>query len=111
MIGGKKTWWWQALSGVALIFLLGLHLFANHFMAGGLLTYDDVVAYLSNPWILTLEVLFLAAVIYHALLGVRALMLDRGITGQQERKLTRILVVIGLVLFLYGIWLFWVILT
>ncbi len=111
MTSGKNTWVWQALSGLLLVFLLGLHLFANHFMADGLLTYDDVVAYLSNPLILVLEVLFLAAVLYHAVLGVRAIMLDRGISAQQERTLTRALTVVGVALFLYGVWLFWVILT
>ncbi len=111
MSGGKGAWVGQAVSGVLLFFLLGLHLYANHFMAHGLLTYADVVAYLANPLILTLEVLFLATVIYHALAGVRALALDWGLSSPQARTLTRFLVLLGVALFVYGVWLFKALLT
>ena len=111
MTNGKNTWVWQALSGLLLVFLLGLHLFVNHFMVGGLLTYDDIVAYLANPLVFILEVLFLIAVIFHAMLGVRALVLDQGASPQQARRLDRILIGVGMALFLYGVWLFRAILT
>ncbi len=101
-----NTWVWQALSGLLLVVLLAVHLIVNHFAAGGLLTYQQVVAYLSNPWVLGLEILFLATVIFHALAGVRALVLDTGVSAKTARAVTAVLVVLGLLLFGYGVWLF-----
>lgn len=56
-------WLWQVITGVGLVFLLGLHIIANHFIAkGGLRNFADVLAYLRNPVFLVLEVLFLVVV-------------------------------------------------
>ncbi len=101
-----NTWVWQALSGLLLVVLLAVHLIINHFAAGGLLTYQQVVDYLSNPWVLTLEILFLATVIFHALAGVRALVLDSGVSAKTVRGVTIALTLLGLLLFGYGLWLF-----
>ncbi|HFC08926.1 MAG TPA: hypothetical protein ENJ54_03565 [Chloroflexi bacterium] len=101
-----NTWVWQALSGLLLVVLLAVHLIVNHFAAGGLLTYQQVVDYLSNPWVLTLEILFLATVIFHALAGVRALVLDSGVSAKTARGVTVALTLLGLLLFGYGLWLF-----
>ncbi len=101
-----NTWVWQALSGLLLVVLLAVHLIINHFAAGGLLTYQQVVDYLSNPWVLTLEILFLATVIFHALAGVRALVLDSGVSAKTARGVTIALTLLGLLLFGYGLWLF-----
>ena len=54
-----SAWLWQVFTGVGLVILLGLHFIANHFVAkGGLRDFTEVVAYLRNPIILCLEVLF-----------------------------------------------------
>ena len=104
-----QTWIWQALSGLLLVVLLAVHLIVNHFAAGGLLTYREVVAYLSNPGVLALEILFLATVVFHALAGVRALVLDSGVSAGTARGVTIGLTVLGALLFGYGLWLFSVI--
>src|SRR5271165_2654815 len=90
-----SAWLWQAFTGVGLVILLGLHFIANHFVAkGGLRNFAEVVAYLRNPVILCLEVLFLLCVTTHALLGVRAILLDFGPSEQTERRLDRVLKVV-----------------
>jgi len=104
------AWLIQAVSGMLLIVLLGLHMIANHFVVpGGLQTYQDVVRYLSNPLILVLEVLFLIVVTSHALLGVRAVVLDTGLSQQSERTLNTVLVGLGILIVLYGLWLTFII--
>jgi succinate dehydrogenase hydrophobic anchor subunit len=104
--GASLGWLVQAVSGLLLIVLLGLHLIANHFVVpGGLQTYQDVVHYLSNPLILVLEVLFLIVVTAHALLGVRAVILDTSISQRTERSLNTVLIVLGVLIVLYGFWL------
>ena len=105
----RRTWIWQALSGLLLVVLLGVHLIVNHFAAGGLLTYQQVVAYLSNPVVLALEIVFLATVIFHAVAGVRALVLDSGISEGAARGVTVVLALVGIAMFAYGLWLFSVI--
>jgi succinate dehydrogenase hydrophobic anchor subunit len=105
-----STWLWQAFTGVGLVLLLGLHLIANHFIAkGGLRDFADVVAYLRTPIILVLEILFLLVVTTHALLGVRAILLDFGLSARTEKRLSQALMVVGVLTVGYGLWLTWVI--
>ena len=106
MLRRWTSWVWQAVSGLVLLVVLGVHLVVNHFASGGLLTYQQVVAYLSNPGVLALEILFLATVVFHALAGVRALVLDSGVSAKTAREVTIGLTVLGLLLFGYGLWLF-----
>jgi succinate dehydrogenase hydrophobic anchor subunit len=105
-----SSWLWQAITGVSLVLLLGLHFIANHFIArGGLRDFADVVAYLRNPIILVLELLFLLVVTTHAMLGVRAILLDFGLSGRMEKRLSQALAVAGVLTVGYGCWLTWVI--
>ena len=104
------TWLWQAFTGVALVLLLGLHFVANHFIAqGGLRNFSDVVSYLHNPIILVLEVSFLVVVTSHALLGVRAILLDFGLSDHAAQFASRVLTAVGMLTVGYGLWLTWVI--
>ena len=103
-----SSWSWilQALTGALLIVLLGMHIVVQHFVVeGGLRDYQQVVAYLSNPFVFLLEVAFLITVTWPALLGVRAIILDLGLTPATERKLSTTLTVIGVMAVAYGIWL------
>jgi succinate dehydrogenase hydrophobic anchor subunit len=91
-----SAWLWQVFTGVGLVILLGLHFIANHFIAkGGLRNFADVVAYLRNPIILGLELLFLVFVTTHALLGVRAILLDLGFSERTEKRLSQALTGVG----------------
>ncbi len=104
------SWLWQVFTGVALLVLLGLHFIANHFIArGGLRDFADVVSYLRNPIILVLEVLFLVVVTTHAMLGVRAIVIDFGLSERAEKRLSQALTVVGVLTVGYGLWLTWVI--
>jgi succinate dehydrogenase / fumarate reductase, membrane anchor subunit len=104
----RSRWAWlvQAISGGLLLVLLGLHMVANHFIVqGGIRTYADVVRYLGNPIVLPLELLFLVTVTVHALLGVRAVILDLGIGPRAVQRLDFTLVVLGGISIGYGFWL------
>lgn len=106
------AWLAQAVTGILLILLLVLHLVANHFVvSGGLQTYQDVVNYLSNPLVLILEITFLLVVTSHALLGVRAILIDRGPTRAATARMNTWLWIIGLVAVIYGVLLFILIIT
>jgi succinate dehydrogenase cytochrome b556 subunit len=103
-----SSWSWilQALTGALLLVLLGLHMVVQHFVVeGGLRNYQQVVEYLSNPFVFLLETAFLVVVTWHALLGVRAILLDLGLKPATERKLSTALTIVGVVAIAYGIWL------
>jgi succinate dehydrogenase hydrophobic anchor subunit len=81
---------------------------AQHFVAaGGIRSFQDVLAYIRNPLIIVLELAFLAVVTYHALLGVRAIVADLGLTRRQESTINRILTVLGVVMVAWGGYLTW----
>lgn len=109
-----SSWSWilQAITGVLVIVLVGVHLIFQHFVAsGGLRTYADVVAYIRTPFFLGWETIFLIAVTWHALLGVRAIVLDFGPRRSIEQALNRVLILIGLGTVAYGVWLTLVIIS
>ncbi len=103
----ERRWWFlQAVTGLALVFLLGLHWVAQHYIAeGGLRTYQQVVAYVRHPLIWPLEALFLLVVSVHAALGLRAILLDLGLTEARLRRTQMVLVLLTLLAVAYGWWL------
>lgn len=108
--GTASSWLWQSFTGIALLLLVGLHMIANHFIAqGGIRDYAGVIDYLRNPVIVALEVLFLLLVTSHALLGVRSILFDLGLSQRTERFITGVMWVLGLLTIGYGLWLTWTI--
>jgi succinate dehydrogenase hydrophobic anchor subunit len=97
-------WGWQAITGVVVLFLVTLHMIANHFVVqGGLRDYQQVIDYITNPVILPLETLFLVVVSWHGLLGLRAVIFDFGLSARAERIVTRAFVIVWLVTIIYGL--------
>src|SRR5512146_2877001 len=106
----KARWMWllQAVSGIALIGLVGLHWVAQHYLAsGGLRTYAEVVAYLRQPVALGLELAFLVVVTAHAMIGVRAIIADWGLRRGVQRYVDAALWVLGIGIVFYGMQLTW----
>jgi succinate dehydrogenase / fumarate reductase membrane anchor subunit len=103
---GSLGWIWQAVTGALLVGLGGLHMVAHHFVVeGGLRDFAAVQDYIRNPLIWPLELLFLVSAVWHAILGLQAILLDLGLPDGLQRSANRALVVVGLVAVLYGIWL------
>jgi succinate dehydrogenase membrane anchor subunit len=105
---GRQTLVWRATasSGVALVVLITVHMVAHHFVVqgtGGLRSYRQVLEYVANPAIFTIELLFLVAVTVHAMLGLRGVLFDLA-TGVRARAwISRALVVLGVVTVAYGV--------
>jgi succinate dehydrogenase hydrophobic anchor subunit len=100
-----REWRLTALTGVALLLLVTVHMVANHFVVhevGGLRTYHQVLEYVGNPVIFTIESFFLLFVTLHAMLGLRSVLLDLD-PGQRLRRWIDVgLVVLGLATLGYG---------
>ncbi len=105
-------WFWQSVTGVALILLLGLHMIAHHYVAeGGIRDFAQVIEYLRNPLIIVTELAFLISVTIHAMLGMRSILFDLGLSPQMERVVTNASIVIGGLTIVYGFWLTYTILA
>ena len=106
--GSRGLWLLQAVSGISLVLLVGLHWLAQHYLAsGGLRSYAEVAAYLRQPLFLGLETAFLVVVTGHALTGMRSMAVDLGLHPKLQRSLDTSLCTAGLLTVLYGLQLTW----
>jgi len=105
---GSQTLVWRAtaFTGIALLVLVTVHMVAHHFVVesvGGLRTYDQVLDYIANPVIFTIESLFLVVVTVHAMLGLRGVLFDVA-TGERTRAwISRGLIALGALTVAYGL--------
>ena len=76
--GHEGQWSWLAhrVTGVAIILFLFAHVVDTALVGWGPSAYNRVVAVYHNPFIRLLELGLVAAVIYHALNGVRIMIID-----------------------------------
>ena len=97
----------QMVSGAALLVLLTLHLVAQHLVVPTGLRYaEDVVGGLRSPAMLVMEIAVLAFVAYHALAGVRVVLVDIGFSVRTEERIARILWIVWIGTVVYGVALF-----
>ena len=104
----ENTWIWLAkiVTGVLVIVLILIHVVVNHLVVqGGLLTYAQVIAYVSTPGIALLETCFLIVVVTHSLIGTRSIVLDLGPSPKVVKVLDIFLVILGTTAVVYGVWL------
>jgi succinate dehydrogenase / fumarate reductase membrane anchor subunit len=106
---GESTWLWlfKILSGLLIIVILIIHFFVNHFFApDGLLSFEEVLAYYRNyPIVPIMEGFFLVFVVSHSLVGVRSIFLDLNPKKTVMQVFDVILIAVGVVSIVYGIWL------
>lgn len=101
-----SLWLVQSILGLLVIVLLGLHMVAQHFVVeGGLRGFEQVIVYVQNPVIFVIEVAFLITVTIHALLGVRSVIMDLGLSASRQRVLNWTIFIVGVVTLGYGLWL------
>ena len=76
--GREGQWSWLAhrVTGVGIILFLFAHVVDTALVGWGPSAYNRVVAVYHNPFIRLLELGLVAAVIYHALNGVRIMVID-----------------------------------
>ena len=105
---GEGLWLWLSkfITGALIVILIGVHLVVNHFTAeGGLQSYEDVIAYFSNPGIVLMEIVFLIVVVAHALVGLRSVILDLNPARGLMAVIDWVLGLLGVGSIAYGIWL------
>lgn len=104
----SRVWWWTVTTGAALLVLIVVHMVAHHFVVedvGGLRSYRQVLEYIANPVIFTIELAFLVVVTIHAMLGVRGVLFDLGIGAKARRRTDVGLWLLGVLTIGYGVFL------
>jgi len=107
--GGMWPWLGQRVTAVVILVTIMVHLVLTHYVAIGQLSYDNIGARLATTAVLVNDILLLLAVVYHALNGVRMVLLDYGFKGTGARHwLAAALWIFGSLAAAYGIWALWV---
>ncbi len=91
----------QRVTAVALVLFLTLHMIVVHYPPGHL-DFSQVMVRLANPVWKAIDILFLLAVLVHALAGAYAVLMDVERITPYKRALIGGAMVLGIIAFLYG---------
>lgn len=103
--GVNGTWAWlaQRITAVALVVILGIHLWVTHFAdIGNKIVFGGVAMRLQTALFMIVDFSLLAFALYHGLNGLRNVIFDYGIGRKAEAAVTWVLVLVGAVAFVYG---------
>ncbi len=106
--GGMWSWLFQRITAVLLIVCLTIHLIFTHILSIGELSYENVANRLAHGTLTAVDIILLMAAIYHALNGLRMVLLDYWLTSRvRARAVTYALWAVGIAFLIYGIWGLW----
>lgn len=86
--GGIGQWSWAAhrVTGVAVLLFLFTHILDTALIMLGPVWYNKIIAIYRLPFFGVMEILLFAAVLYHALNGVRVILMDFWIPSIERHK-------------------------
>jgi succinate dehydrogenase hydrophobic anchor subunit len=106
--GGMWAWLFQRITAVLLIVCLAIHLTLTHLFNIGQIDTGNIADRLANGGLTAVDIILLAAGIFHALNGLRMVLMDYWFSSRTRALwLTSGLWVLGLVFLGYGIWALW----
>ena len=73
---GQWSWFFHRLTGVGVLLFLFVHILDTMLVGWGPEVYDRVITIYSHPIFRTSEVGLFASVLYHALNGIRIILID-----------------------------------
>ena len=100
--GGMWSWVLQRITGVAVFFFLFVHVLDTALVRVSPNSYDLVIASYKTPIVNLMEVGLVAAVLYHALNGVRIILIDFWSKGPRFQKAMSWIVVVAWVVLTAG---------
>jgi succinate dehydrogenase cytochrome b556 subunit len=102
---GVWAWILQRITAVLLFVLLGTHLIVLHFVPDNLtINFIGVAARMKSVLYLIVDGGLLTVGLYHALNGLRAVLLDLGFSENGRRNITYVLLVVGVAFLLWGLY-------
>lgn len=102
------NWYLQRITGAALLVLLIMHFWVEHFAAevrtpAGL-TFEVIQnRFFQNPWFVAVDITFLFIALYHGLNGIRGICLDYSWGMRFRTPITIAIVVVGIVVAYWGV--------
>ena len=103
LLGGMLGWLLQRLSAAIIFGVLVVHLLVVEYTTPGEpITFAESVQRLQNPLFISLWLILLGAGLYHALYGLRNVILDF-IKIRNQKALTMILFGVGIAVFGFGV--------
>jgi succinate dehydrogenase / fumarate reductase cytochrome b subunit len=106
--GGMWPWLGQRVTAVLVFATIVVHLVLTHYIDIGRLSFDDIGQRLAGGVVLVNDVVLLVAVVYHALNGLRMVVLDWGLSNVAGRRVfDAVLWLAGIATMAYGIWALW----
>ena len=103
--GGQGMWTWvlHRITGVSVFFFLLVHVLDTALVRVSPQAYDLVIASYKTPIVNLLEVGLVGAVLYHALNGLRVILVDFWAKGPRyQRQMTWAIAIVWVVLMLPG---------
>ena len=104
--GAEGMWSWVAhrITGVLTFFFLFAHVLDTSLVRVSPQTYDKIIATYKNPLVNLMEVGLVGAVLYHALNGIRIMLIDFWAKGPRvQRQMLWIVVGIWVALMIPGV--------
>jgi len=104
----STLWTWHLIAGVAILVLLGIHMFIMHLgdffgtVQGDVLAFSSVMERSRDAAFAVIYVLLLGAALYHGLYGFRTIIFELNIPERAERVITALFILAGVALFLMG---------
>lgn len=109
---GMWTWLLQRVTGLLLVFYLFAHLWVLHYAnLPNKVAFDEILARLQSPLFLVFDLMLLALVIFHALNGIRVIVIDFGISSRGQKMLFWGLMLLGFAMFSFGVYALWPFIT
>ena len=108
MSGRAINWYLQRITGAALLVLLIMHFWVEHFAAEVRtpegLTFEVIQRrFFHNPWFVAVDITFLFIALYHGLNGIRNICLDYTWGTRFRRQITIALMLLGIVVAYWGV--------
>jgi len=98
------AWVFQAISGIAMVFLITTHFLLTH-SSHDLLSYDSVLYRMTNMEYKIFYALLLIFVTFHAFNGLRAIILDTEGGMRKKGAVNAVIVTATLIAIFYGLYL------
>jgi len=96
---GSWAWILHRITGIVLIGYLFVHIYSLSLLSKGKAAFDREMVTFSSPIMLVLEWFLFAFVLFHALNGVRIILVDWAEGARYHKQLLKFSVVVGILLF------------
>jgi succinate dehydrogenase / fumarate reductase membrane anchor subunit len=107
-VAGSWAWFFQRLSAVLLVVLLGIHIYVDHFWhVGEDLSVSNINDRLREAVFIVIDYSLLAVVLFHGLNGTRTVLFDFDRFAKRKDLIDVGLWVLGIAMMVWGIIILW----